>query len=74
MRERSKRGSRTLRFQSLFAAMLSEAHPLRLSMTSNALGMVQNLESAKRKSSTLSLTSLPHASYGVGSRTLDSVP
>jgi hypothetical protein len=51
--------------------MLSEAHPLQLSITSNALGMVQNPESAKRKSRTLSLTSLPHASGGVGSRTLD---
>src|SRR5580704_1423423 len=71
MRERSKGGSRTPRLQSPFAAMLYEAHPLQLSITSNALGMVQNPESAKRKSRTLSLTSLPHASSGVGSRTLD---
>ena len=66
LREHSEMRSRTLRFQSPFAAMLSEAHPLQLSITSNALVMVQNPKRAKRKSHTLSLTSLPHASCGGG--------
>jgi len=33
--------------------------------------MVQNPESAERKSRTFGISSLPHASCGVGSRTLD---